>query len=565
MGASIWSPGVSVTPPIVFDQTVSAYPSPQGSFDSILTAFTGNLAGMALAVAHTITGASTLTQPTTGYVYVQNAYPEVGYLSNYSGYNHSTTGNAGRTAAVYKYIKVDQYGQGDAVGVHVNANVFSQKSGATNFLAQPAAVCFNGQALAFANYTYLNTYETISKDNGYDVAAIGIVNNFERTNATGGQSAVWIGYRVQNTGSQPINSIISAIGKANNGLDFSMGALDFGANQSAISLKANQRIYFNNNALASGTTNADFTTTGYNGDYITYSSSLSAFNFIVAGSSRFQLSSSQATVNNIPLVVLTQSAATSGTIPDRFGPGTIRAITQGNRNAIIGIAQNTNPSSTLSFPTGVTGLGTIVVGSEGNTAFGGYLEAITYANTGTPCGAEVDVFNYGAAATTNWPPDRSIGTTQQSPIALTVGAGGTQNSHTAIQIVQEGSAPNTFLYGLGIMANAVTSWGIVVDATSGVGPNIAALLKHKTTAVALQIQAVGTATPANSVMQIIDTASAFTFGIRQDGKFKFATANLQTTVGAAGGASALPATPLGYFRAFTEAGTEVAVPYYNRV
>jgi hypothetical protein len=37
----------------------------------------------------------------------------------------------------------------------------------------------------------------------------------------------------------------------------------------------------------------------------------------------------------------------------------------------------------------------------------------------------------------------------------------------------------------------------------------------------------------------------------------------QTTVGAAGGASALPATPTGYF-VVTIAGTEVVVPYYTK-
>ena len=38
----------------------------------------------------------------------------------------------------------------------------------------------------------------------------------------------------------------------------------------------------------------------------------------------------------------------------------------------------------------------------------------------------------------------------------------------------------------------------------------------------------------------------------------------QTTIGAAGGASALPATPLGYFLVTLSNGTEVAVPYYTK-
>lgn len=37
----------------------------------------------------------------------------------------------------------------------------------------------------------------------------------------------------------------------------------------------------------------------------------------------------------------------------------------------------------------------------------------------------------------------------------------------------------------------------------------------------------------------------------------------QYTVGAAGGASALPATPLGYFKAIDRSGTAVVFPYYT--
>lgn len=39
--------------------------------------------------------------------------------------------------------------------------------------------------------------------------------------------------------------------------------------------------------------------------------------------------------------------------------------------------------------------------------------------------------------------------------------------------------------------------------------------------------------------------------------------NNQISVGAAGGASALPATPLGYFRVLDYRGKTVLIPYYN--
>lgn len=45
------------------------------------------------------------------------------------------------------------------------------------------------------------------------------------------------------------------------------------------------------------------------------------------------------------------------------------------------------------------------------------------------------------------------------------------------------------------------------------------------------------------------------------GEVTFVSAPTQTTVGAAGGASALPATPTGYVRFILE-GTEFQFPYY---
>lgn len=45
------------------------------------------------------------------------------------------------------------------------------------------------------------------------------------------------------------------------------------------------------------------------------------------------------------------------------------------------------------------------------------------------------------------------------------------------------------------------------------------------------------------------------------GRLKITSADTQSTVGAAGGASALPATPTGYIKAIVN-GTTVVIPYY---
>ena len=190
----------------------NASPTSTGSATSLLTAFDGDLTRCQFPVGHSIQGAATLTQPTTGYVYVNEVYPHFTYLTNFSGWNQSTSGNIGRTAACAYRTKVDNYGQGDVMAYNATAFVTGTKAGSTNFLANPAAALFAGDLNAGADGVYLNPYETIASDSGYDVGCFGIVNNFDRTNATGAKSAVWGGYRAQNIGAASCDAMISATG-----------------------------------------------------------------------------------------------------------------------------------------------------------------------------------------------------------------------------------------------------------------------------------------------------------------------------------------------------------------
>ena len=294
-----------------FFAAIKAAPSALGNTASIDTAFNGDLAKCQFPVEHRITGAATLGQPTTGYVYTPEAYPYFTYVYNTSGYNQSTSSNVGRTAAVAYRTKVDNYGQGDAVAYNATAFVTGTKTGSTSFLANPAASLFNGDMTAGADGVYLNPYETALSDNGFDSAAVGLVNNFTRTVATGAKSAVWMGYRAQSNGSATCDALISGTGKWITGLDFAMSSLDFGANKAAISLKGNDRIYLNNSATASGNLAADWRTTSFNGDYIVYSSALSGMNFVIGGTSKLQVTASQVTVASSPLAVNIGSGSNS--------------------------------------------------------------------------------------------------------------------------------------------------------------------------------------------------------------------------------------------------------------
>lgn len=74
------------------------------------------------------------------------------------------------------------------------------------------------------------------------------------------------------------------------------------------------------------------------------------------------------------------------------------------------------------------------------------------------------------------------------------------------------------------------------------------------------------ATPLDYDVRLIASAGGVTAGLGtltvNAGNFNLAGLNTTTTVGAAGGASALPATPLGYLRIQIN-GTNVRIPYYN--
>lgn len=70
-------------------------------------------------------------------------------------------------------------------------------------------------------------------------------------------------------------------------------------------------------------------------------------------------------------------------------------------------------------------------------------------------------------------------------------------------------------------------------------------------------QSIGLSVNGVNVLAITSTEVTFSKPLKN------VAANEQTTVGATGAASALPANPLGYIKGFTSGGTSIAIPYYN--
>lgn len=269
----------SLTAPIW--ESLTQAPSSLGNWNSILTAFQGDLSHVPFAIGHVIQGAATLGQPASGYMYTDEASAIVIYSLNASGFNHDTTGNGGRTANTPIRVHLFNEGQGDHVAFNTTAFVTGSRAGATSFLANPAVSAVNGDFTAGNAGVYLNPLEFVLHDGGFDVAGLGPVINLDRNNATGALGAWWGGLRIQSIGSAEIDDVISGSGKMAVFLDATPMTLD-GTTKALFATPQNGRWYTN---ASTGT----YHQSGLGTNWIEDNSSISAFNFVYGNSSILQV------------------------------------------------------------------------------------------------------------------------------------------------------------------------------------------------------------------------------------------------------------------------------------
>jgi hypothetical protein len=287
--------------------------------DSILTQFNGDLSGVQIAMEHWVTGATTLGQPTTGYRHNPETAAVLLDVYNSSGYNHSNTGDSGRTMTNGYYTTCRQYGQGDITAYQAFGIGASNNPSATHWSANPAIGAFAADVQGGIDHVYLNPVEINCTGNNYTVSAVGgVFNLFRGVDSEGGQNHFWTGVRVNSQGPERADVGFQPVGLLKHALDLSYANLD--SNQSAITLKANQRIYGD---VTANDASSRFPT-ALNGAYFTYSSSISAWNFIVNNSSILQIYGTQVVVaSGKPLgltgstsgaTLLQASATASGTL-----------------------------------------------------------------------------------------------------------------------------------------------------------------------------------------------------------------------------------------------------------
>lgn len=274
---------------------------------SILTGFNGDISKVQIAMEHVVTGATTLGQPTTGYRHNPETAAVLLDVYSDSGYNHSTSGDVGRTQTNAFYTQVRQYGQGDLVAYLAKGINASNNPSATNWSANPAVGAFAADMQAGVENCYLNPVEINCTGNSYTSTAVaGVFNLFRGVDSQGSQNHFWSGVRVNSQGPERADVGLQAFGLLKHGLDLSYANLD--TNQAAITLKAGQRIYGN----VTASDGASRFPTALNGDYFEFQTSgITAWNFVVNNSSILQIYGTQVIVGSGKPFGLTGS--TSGT------------------------------------------------------------------------------------------------------------------------------------------------------------------------------------------------------------------------------------------------------------
>ena len=112
------------------------------------------------------------------------------------------------------------------------------------------------------------------------------------------------------------------------------------------------------------------------------------------------------------------------------------------------------------------------------------------------------------------------------------------------------------------LTNTSTGAGqLLIGTSSETASGQLSVYSASTTRPGLKVQAASGTAATQEMLGVYDGAAALAFSVRADGIPAFIAGNTQTTVGAAGGAAALPATPTGYLK-FNVGGTTFAVPYY---
>jgi hypothetical protein len=466
---------------------VKAAPSSSGVITSVETAFNGDINKVLFPVEHRITGTNTLGNPTTGYNYIPESSPFYTYFYNASGWNNSTSNTTGRTMAAGFFTKVEQAGQGDAYAISTIGTVSSTRASSTNFLANPAVGLARAELSAAIDGAYLNALILDHSDGGFDAAAAGVIVRMSRSNVTAAKSAYWTGIRVQSYGGQNINQGYSIVGPVTVGIDFTSATI----NQSAIALKADQKIHFN-------TTSSDGRfADSFGGEYIAYSSGGSQMEFYTNSILRVAIKNSDGSVNIVnDFSVNTNKFNVVASSGNTSIAGTLASVgdfaVNTNKFNVTASSGNTSVAGTFSV-TGDLAVNTNkfnVTAASGNTAVAGTLVvtgAGTFSSTLGVTGnfaVNTNKFNV-TAASGNTTVGGTFGVTGATTLSSTLTIHGvTSTGATGSGDLVFRSSPALISPALGTptSGNLANCTGFPIGSVTGLGASVAAFLASATSA-----------------------------------------------------------------------------------
>lgn len=149
-----------------------------------------------------------------------------------------------RTMNPLYYNQVNHAGGGDAYANLARITVdYVPLASQTHFYETATGGLYGGDMTMSQSGVYGTGIEIQIRDQGNDVAAIGEVYTYNRTNNTGGKAVGWMGTLHKSEGTQPINVFHTILGKGDVGYDASQG--NFGMNQAAFQMASDHRFYFN--------------------------------------------------------------------------------------------------------------------------------------------------------------------------------------------------------------------------------------------------------------------------------------------------------------------------------
>ena len=287
------------------------------------------------------------------------------YISDGVGNDANIPDGIGHDRSGIEFMNLDigHYGQGDAVCYSGSVFVAGTQTGATDSLAQPAGVLFNGSATSGADHIYLNAGEMTLSGSTYDCSGIGWVLNLSRNDNTAAQDDFWNGIRIQSIGSTEVDSAYFISGRAKVALE----TVRMIGGTAALAMKATQRIYFNCTTLGDNQITL--------GDVYSYSNGADIID-VVAGQQILRRSSST--------LFITPASGSVGALRVQTSGGTTWCgLGQIGNSCYVSSASDSTDNTILSFRTSVSGVegDRIIIQSDGTLNYiKGYTAASVPAN-----------------------------------------------------------------------------------------------------------------------------------------------------------------------------------------